>query len=136
MKIKSKRMKKKTRVRLPALIGALSQVARRKGFMTKLALKIQAKTAAMKPGRLGWYCFAFFLVSGLVQTWLFTNAFGFGKKLQGFSSIRPVVTQGAVSLRSRSLETSFRHEWDSLMADPVMKRSWDGFWRNLNWRRH
>jgi hypothetical protein len=118
-------MKRKTRERLPSLVSIMSRAVRDKGFMTHLAMRMQAWTVRMKPGRLRWYCFAFFLVAGLGETWLFTSGFGLSRETPDFSLIRPVVTQGGLGHQHGAVATSFCRSWDSIMTDPIVKRNWD-----------
>ncbi|MDO6431569.1 hypothetical protein Q4E93_13270 [Flavitalea sp. BT771] len=118
-------MKRKSKERLPSLISLMSQAARDKGFMHNLAMRMQERAARIKPGRLRWYCFVFFLVAGLAQTWIFTNGFDCTRKAPDFSSIRQAAMQGEPVRQGRQSETSFSRKWDSLMTDPLFRKSWD-----------
>jgi hypothetical protein len=118
-------MKRKSKERLPSLISLMSQAVRDRSFMHNLAMRMQERAARIRPGRLRWYCFAFFLVAGLAQTWLLTNAFECTRKAPDFSSLRKAVTQGEPGGQGRQSAASFSREWDSLMTDPLLRKKWD-----------
>jgi hypothetical protein len=121
---KMRNMKRKSE-RRESLIAFLSRAVRDSTLMTNLALNIREKTAKIKPGRLRWYLLAALLALWAGETWFCTSLFGPIGKVPQYESIRSVVTE---RFRKKP-STSFRAEWDSLLANPGIREHWDSLLR-------
>jgi hypothetical protein len=117
-------MKRKTVERSPSLISLMSQGIRDKGFMMDIARRLQTRAAKIKPGRLRWYFFTVLLVIGLAEAWLCSVESRFRSRREQYRTDHAAVTP--VQMAPPPQMSSFRERWDMLMADSVMKRSWEG----------